>query len=139
MGLFTPLYMKTVSARWPAGASEGEGACPVWTEKLSPSPAELEKVRAKIMEISDPTRLGEIAREAPLAELRKAAVNKLRDKALLTKIAGGDESPDVREAAIEWLEDDTVLMRIARMDASTRNGVRVAARSGSSIKVQRAR
>ena len=96
MGLFTPLYMKR-------GLTAGQ----------------MEKAVAKIAAMTDQARLRQIAREAPEAQVRSAAVGKLNDQAQIEAIAGGDESPEVREAAIRKLDDNTALARIARSDVST--------------------
>ena len=73
------------------------------------SPGQLEKTGAKIMAITDTTRLDEIARCDHQAKFRRTAVEKLYNMALLLSIAGGDESAGVREAAAQKLDDDTVL------------------------------
>lgn len=86
MGLFSPAWMTKDIAKYPKAL--------------------------KAIQKADPGLCIEIARKAPLVEVRRTAVHRLKDEDTLVDIALNWSDTEVREAAIETIEDSVRLHRV---------------------------
>ncbi len=86
---------------------------PIW--KTSKSEL-LEEALDMVNVIRDPKKLRNIALNAPLSEVRCAAVGKISDEQILREIVTSPDSAfDARKAAIQKIKDENILTEIAMM------------------------
>jgi len=82
---------------------------PIW---MTSNPAKAEQAKKKIAGISQQEQLAEIAGNAPLDDVRLAAVSKLTDENALFAVATGDSSEKIRGLAVARLHSQELLGKI---------------------------